>query len=148
MVAAADDEQVSTDSSDTDDNDPGGKVYGQSIESRIVRFYNLFDTQDNALEEIYPYYEGGETALGLNGAEQGISLPRNYQDIDVTKEISLLNDANGDKRCDLPNPFIPNYCTIVAIGDNHLGYVGFVSSTNGNLVDDGAMNIVVEDWKR
>ncbi len=147
MGAAVDDEQVSTDSSDTHD-DPADKVYGQSIESRVVGFYNLFDTQDNALEEIYPYYEGGETALGLNGAEQGISLPRNYQDIDVTKEISLLNDANGDKRCDLPNPFIPNYCTIVAIGDNHLGYVGFVSSTNGSLVDDGAMNIVVEDWRR
>lgn len=147
MGAAVDDEQVSTDSPDTDD-DPGDKMYGHSIESLVVGFYNLFDTQDNALEEIYPYYEGGETALGLNGAEQGISLPRNYQDIDVTKEISLLNDANGDKRCDLPNPFIPNYCTIVAIGDNHLGYVGFVSSTNGNLVDDGAMNIVVEDWRR
>jgi hypothetical protein len=147
MGAAVDDEQISTDSSDTDD-DPGDKMYGHSIESLVVGFYNLFDTQDNALEEIYPYYEGGETALGLNGAEQGISLPRNYQDIDVTQEISLLNDANGDKRCDLPNPFIPNYCTIVAIGDNHLGYVGFVSSTNGNLVDDGAMNIVVEGWKK
>ena len=147
MGAAVDDEQVSRDSSDTDD-DPADKVYGQSIESRVVGFYNLFDTQDNALEEIYPYYEGGETALGLNGAEQGISLPRNYQDIDVTKEITLLNDANGDNKCDLPNPFIPNYCTIVVIGDNHLGYVGFVSSTNGNLVDDGAMNRVVEDWRR
>jgi hypothetical protein len=123
-------------------------VYGQSIESQVIRFYNLFDTQDNALEEPYPYYEGGETALGLNGAEQGVSLPRNYQDIDVTKEISILNDANGDNKCDLPNPFIPNYCTIAVIGDNHLGYVGFVSSTNGNLVDDGAMNIVVEDWSR
>jgi hypothetical protein len=104
------------------------------------------------LEELYPYYEGGgETALGLNGAEQGISLPRNYQDIDVTKEISLLNDANGDNKCDLPNPFIPNFCTIAAIGDNHLGYVGFVSSINSNsnhLVDDGAINIVVDNWGR
>jgi Alpha/beta hydrolase of unknown function (DUF900) len=146
MGAAVDDEQVSTNTSDADD--PGEKVYGQSIESQVIRFYNLFDTQDNALEEPYPYYEGGETALGLNGAEQGVSLPRNYQDIDVTKEISILNDANGDNKCDLPNPFIPNYCTIAVIGDNHLGYVGFVSSTNGNLVDDGAMNIVVEDWSR
>lgn len=149
MGAAVDDEQVSTNPSDSDD--PGEKVYGQSIESQVIRFYNLFDTQDNALEEPYPYYEGGETALGLNGAEQGISLPRNYQDIDVTKEISLLNDANGDNKCDLPNPFIPNYCTIVAIGDNHLGYAGFVSSTNSNnnnLVDDGAINIVVDNWRR
>ncbi len=150
MGAAVDDEQVSTDPSDPDDL--GEKAYGQSIESQVIRFYNLFDTQDNALEELYPYYEGGETALGLNGAEQGISLPRNYQDIEVTKEISLLNDANGDNKCDLPNPLILNYCTIVAIGDNHLGYVGFVGSTNSsennNLVDDGAINIVVDNWRR
>jgi Alpha/beta hydrolase of unknown function (DUF900) len=147
MGAAVDDEQVSMDPSDADD--PGEKVYGQSIESQVIRFYNLFDTQDNALEEPYPYYEGGETALGLNGAEQGVSLPRNYQDTDITKEISLLNDANGDNQCDLPNPIIPNYCTITLIGDNHLGYVGFVGSMNGdNLVDDGAMNIVVGSWRR
>lgn len=148
MGAAVDDEQVSTDPSDADD--PAEKVYGQSIESQVIRFYNFFDTQDNALEEpFYPNYEGGETALGLNGAEQGVSLPRNYQDIDVTEEISLLKDANGDNTCDLPNPFIPNYCTIAVIGDNHLGYVGFVSPMNGNnLIDDGAMNIVVDNWRR
>jgi hypothetical protein len=156
MGAAVDDEQVSTNPSHIDD--PEEKVYGQSIESRVISFYNLFDTQDNALEEpYYPNYEGGETALGLNGAEQGISLPRNYQDVDVTKEISLLSDANGDNKCDLPNPFIPNYCSIGVIGDNHLGYVGFVSPMNGgsgsnnnsnSLVDDGAMNIVVDNWRR
>lgn len=150
MGAAVDDEQVSKDPSDPDD--PGEKAYGQSIENQVIRFYNLFDTQDNTLEGPYPYYEGGEIALGLNGAEQGISLPRNYQDIDVTKEIPLLNDANGDNKCDLPNPFIPNYCTITAIGDNHLGYVGFVSPTNSNnnlhLVDDGAINVVVDNWRR
>jgi pimeloyl-ACP methyl ester carboxylesterase len=147
MGAAVDDEQVSTDPSDADD--PGEKVYGQSIESQVIRFSNLFDTEDNALEEPYPYYEGGETALGLNGAVQGVSLPRNYQDIDVTKEISLLNDANGDNKCDLPNLFIPNYCTIAGIGDNHLGYVGFVSPMDGNnLIDDGAINIVVDNWRR
>ena len=152
MGAAVDNEQVSTNPSDADD--PGEEVYGRSIESQVISFYNLFDTQDNALEEpYYPNYEGGETALGLNGAEQGISLPRNYQDVDVTKEVSLLGDANGDNKCDLPNPFIPNYCSIVVIGDNHLGYVGFVSPMNGsnnsnNLVDDGAMNIVVDNWRR
>jgi pimeloyl-ACP methyl ester carboxylesterase len=146
MGAAVDGEQVSTDPSDADDSEE--KVYGQSIESQVITFYNLFDMQDNALEEPYPYYEAGETALGLTGAEQGTSLPRNYHDIDVTKEISLLNDANGDNRCDLPNPFIPNYCTIVVIGDNHLGYVGFVSPMNGYLIDDGAMNVVVDNWRR
>jgi hypothetical protein len=142
MGAAVDDEQVSTDPSDADD--PEEAVFGQSIESQVNRFYNLFDMQDNALEiPYYPNYEGGETALGLNGAEQGISLPRNYQDVEVTEEIPLLIDANGDGKCDL----VPFYCTIVSIGDNHLGYVGFASASNGNLIDDGAMNITVNNWR-
>lgn len=138
-----DDEQVSTDPSDADD--PGEKVYGQSIESQVIRFYNLFDNKDNALEEpyYYPFYEGGEIALGLRGAEEGISLPSNYQDIDVTDEIPLLEDANGDSKCDL----VPSYCTIVSVGDNHLGYVGFVSARNGNLIDDRAMNVTVNNWR-
>jgi len=82
-----------------------------------LRFHNLFNTRDNALEELYTFYEGGEIALGLNGAGRGISLPVNYQDIDVTEEIALFDDANGDHICDLPNPFIPNACTIAAVGD-------------------------------
>ena len=50
--------------------------------------------------------------------------------------------------CDLPNPFIPNFCTISAIGDNHLVYVGYVSSMSGYFLDDGEMNTVVDNWKR
>jgi hypothetical protein len=32
-------------------------------------------------------------------------------------------------------------------GQNHLGYWGFVDRDN-HLVDDGAMNIVVTDWRK
>ena len=37
-------------------------------------------------------------------------------------------------------------CTIVDIGDNHFGYVGF-ENRNGVLIDDGAMNVVVDNWR-
>jgi len=36
----------------------------------------------------------------------------------------------------------------MSVGDNHLGYVGFVIARTGNLVDDGAMNVTVNDWGR
>ncbi|MFL6371689.1 MAG: alpha/beta hydrolase [Nitrososphaera sp.] len=129
MGAAVDNEQVSIGPVDTDY--PREIICGRRIESQVSKFYNFFDRQDNALEELYPYYEDGETTLGLRGAKQGITLPSNYQDIDVTEEVSFIDDANGDYMCDLPNPFIPNFCTISAIGDNHLVYVGYVSSMSG-----------------
>jgi hypothetical protein len=140
--AAVDDEQVSIVPSDADD--PGEQVYGQAIESQVIRFYNFFDNEDNALQRPYPSAEGGEIALGLNGSEEGVSLPKNYQDVNVTEEIPLILDANGDGKCDLT----PLNCTIMSIGDNHLGYVGFVSAENGNLIDDGAMNLIINDWGR
>ena len=67
----------------------------------------------------------------------------NYLDINVQNEIAFITDANGDGKCDLPDLF---GCTIDNVGDNHFGYVGF--EKNGVLIDDGAMNIVVEDWSR
>jgi hypothetical protein len=142
MGAAVDDEQVSTDPSDADDL--GEKVYGQAIDSQVITFYNLFDNEDNALQRPYPLAEGNETALGLNGSEEGISLPKNYQEVNVTEEIPLIVDANGDGKCDLT----PLNCTIMSVGDNHLGYVGFVSARTANLIDDGAMNVTVNDWGR
>lgn len=33
------------------------------------------------------------------------------------------------------------------IGDNHAGYIGFRNNVTKMLVDDGAMNIVVSDWR-
>jgi hypothetical protein len=45
-------------------------------------------------------------------------------------------------------------CTILLIGDNHLGYIGFRDRGNtfGDfnddiLVDDGAMDVIVDNWK-
>ena len=61
----------------------------------------------------------------------------------------MIKDANGDGIYDLqaypggPTP------TIVGVGDNHLGYVGFRSTSNSKvLLDDGAMDVIVKDWRR
>ncbi|HEX7257315.1 MAG TPA: hypothetical protein VF242_04580 [Nitrososphaeraceae archaeon] len=35
--------------------------------------------------------------------------------------------------------------TIQDVGDNHFGYVGF-RDTSGKLRDNGAMDVVVENW--
>jgi len=65
MGAAVDNEQVSIGPVDTDY--PREIVCGRSIESQVSRFHNFFDRQDNALEELYPYYEDRTTTLRLRG---------------------------------------------------------------------------------
>jgi hypothetical protein len=69
----------------------------------------------------------------------------NYMDIPVKDEIRLIDDAAGDGICDLIN--LDNFiCTISFVGDNHLGYVGFRYPFFGALRDNGAMNIVIDNW--
>jgi hypothetical protein len=154
--AAVDDEEISKDSADTGDSLlDDGQVYGEAIERQVTNFYNLFDPEDNMLEPrftppvYYPFFEG-DLAVGYEGRQPGMSstaVPSNYRDIDVESEIPNLNDADGDGNCDLPNPFIPNICTIAGIGDNHIGYLGFRDPVTDNLQDDGAINVVVGNWR-
>jgi hypothetical protein len=67
-----------------------------------------------------------------------------------------MTDSNGDSRCDLPewiyNPFVFPFwfltCGIHSVGDNHLEYMGFRDANTQTLLDDGAIDIVVEDWRR
>ena len=123
-------------------------AYGNAIEKEVVKFYNLFNPQDNALQTstLYPFFEQ-DKALGLQGAQRDIldiEPISNYLDIDVQNEIPFITDANGDGNCDLRDAF---GCTIDNVGDNHFGYVGFRSAVNDMLIDDGAMNIVVNNWK-
>jgi hypothetical protein len=121
--------------------------YGNAIEAEVVKFYNLFNREDNSLEALtlYKFYEQDE-ALGLQGSQSGILPVSNYEDIDVEDQIKLIEDANGDGNCDLPisTPFGIR-CTIKDIGDNHFGYVGF-RDANGAWIDDGAMNVVIDNW--
>jgi hypothetical protein len=71
-------------------------------------------------------------------------------DIPAKDEIKVIEDAAGDGICDLFNP--DNFrCTISFIGDNHFGYVGFRYPffgpfLGGTLRDNGAMNILVDNW--
>jgi pimeloyl-ACP methyl ester carboxylesterase len=119
-------------------------AYGNAIEKEVIKFYNLFNPQDNALQSsnFYPFYEQDE-ALGRLGSQNDIEPLSNYLDFDVQNEIPFIIDADGDGDCDLPDLL---GCTIEGTGDNHFGYVGFVD-TNKMLIDDGAMNIVVKDWR-
>jgi hypothetical protein len=68
-----------------------------------VRFYNLFNREDNSLEAptLHKFYEQDE-ALGLQGSPSGILPVSNYEDRDVEDEIKLIEDADDDGNCDLP----------------------------------------------
>jgi Alpha/beta hydrolase of unknown function (DUF900) len=118
-------------------------AYGQAIENEVVKFTNLFSSGDDSLEWFYPLNEN-DSALGQTGAEKGISLPINYKEKDVKDEIKSICDANGHNSCDFPYNTILG--AIADVGDNHFGYIGF-RDTNGTVKDDGAMDVVVSDWK-
>ena len=169
MGAAVDNEKVSKNPSDTRDSpDDDAIVYGQAIEQKVSYFYNLFNSEDDALEPgyfnpwyfdcyfnyseyqpiYYPCFEQ-DFALGQRGIQSTISdtdVPQNYVDIAVVQEIPNIGDADADDMCDLT--FWPPYsfCTITQIGDNHLGYVGFRESIE-SLRDNGAMNIIVDTFQ-
>jgi hypothetical protein len=121
----------------------------------------LFNPKDKAFEpnstnpfspfQVYPSFEG-DLALGQNGSQifPNITLPTNYVQTDVQNEIIFNIDADMDGHCDVgffnvsnPETFI---YTITGVGDNHSGYFGF-RANNTRLEDDGAMNVVVNDWK-
>ena len=145
----------------------------------------MYSKEDNVLEPspetsvpIYPLFES-DFALGQNGYQKipndinkTKSLPTNYKDIDVTKEIMAIRDADGLEAevfglCDnnISNPyckiksegwdlglcnllvFPPKCQDELGLGDNHAGYIGFRNDNKSLLADDGAMNKVVSHWK-
>ena len=57
-------------------------AYGNAIEKEAVKFYNLFNPQDNSLQLplLYPLYELDD-ALGRVGAQSDLEPTSNYQDI-------------------------------------------------------------------
>jgi hypothetical protein len=124
--------------------------YGNAISEEVVKFYNLINPQDNVLEYIYPCFEGGDDALGEDGKqESGISPPPAsiYLEEDIQDEIRPFRDADAIEGWDFGLCNIFGSC-LVNIGDNHAGYMGFRNPTNTNLLsNDGAMNIVVEQWQ-
>jgi hypothetical protein len=113
MGAAVDNEEVSKNPSDiTEDitNDPTIKsAYGEPIQEEVIRFYNLYNPQDNMLQqdpfppypgEVYPFFEQ-DLALGQAGRQQQrieeidmVSTPP-YYEINILNEIEHGRDADG-----------------------------------------------------
>jgi pimeloyl-ACP methyl ester carboxylesterase len=118
-------------------------AYGQAVEDEVEKFYNFFSPKDDSLEIFYPLNENNDSALGLTGAEKGISLPNNYIETNVQSQIKPFCDADGHNSCDYPYNIV--LYSRPAYGDNHFGYIGFMNA-NGTLKDDGAMDEVVKNW--
>ncbi len=159
MGAAVDDEEVAKDPKYIlNDFTNWGTVksdYGKAIEEVVINFYNLYNPEDLIFEpniipafEVYPSFEG-DSALGQSGNQTfpwsiNSSLPNNYHQINVEKEIPAIDDADGDGKCDYP---IGDKCSVSKEGDNHRGYMGFRNSTDTmELVDNGVIDIVVKSW--
>ena len=173
MGAAVDDDEVSKNAVDVTNSDGIKGPYGKAIEEEVIKFYNLVNSEDDALEPglIYPSFFGGllfdcfnyaedqpvyypcfeqDFALGQTGKDSAIDdrdVPKNYLDEDIKQKIRNIIDADTDGKCDLmyQRVWFPfNFvCTISQTGDNHLGYAGFRGSPN-SLIDNGAMNIIAD----
>lgn len=100
---------------------------GESILNELNILYNYHNPSDSVLDGAYKFTVG-DIALGQHGAQQGIQLPTNYNQRIITQE--------------LPKP------------DEHVQYMGYLCQgllfegcDKGELVHDGVMNLVVEDWR-
>lgn len=176
MGAAVDDEKISKNPFDIDHGlFDDGKVYGTAIERNVVKFYNLYNPEDDLLERVdqieeqtddqpgfYPRFEIDDALGGLGIQQASIDerdIPSNYEELNVQNEILAVNDADADAinerpgfECDVISYIFPFNCTISAsiLGDNHLGYMGFRDpNDNSTLLSnggDGAIDIVVRGW--
>lgn len=81
MGAAVDDEEVSKNPSDITGDTSIKSAYGDAIQGEVIRFYNLYNPEDNMLQptpfspdnliyEVYPFFED-DLALGQAGRQQG-----------------------------------------------------------------------------
>lgn len=163
LGAAVDNEEITKSNLDikndwTNWNSVKKIAYGNAIEKQVIKFYNLYSSEDNIFQpnfvfpffpyQIYPSVEG-DWALGQSGYQKlpydiVLSLPKNYFEINVQNEIPPLCDSDGDGKID--DTFYPN--SEIRIGDNPGGYIGFRDpANNSNLLYDGAFNVIVANWK-
>ena len=162
LGAAVDDEQISLNSHDCAKNVPKLECSGEAINSTTKIFFNLYNSEDNMLTPFFSGTDDGsfpyknserDDALGGFGKEIGVSTSNNYNERDVEDFIPTrfdvdYEDANGDDKCDLPaqTAFGP-ICPISVKGDNHMGYMGFRNTSNGKIIDTGAIGVIVDNWK-
>jgi len=117
-----------------------GTPLGDAIENIVDKFYNLYNPEDDGLQ-FNKFFEK-HNPLGLVGAPKG-TLPLNYNDTNVINEILAISDADGDGNLE---ECFEEYSVVLGKGDNHCGYIGFRQPFSNSLVDNGAINIVVEEW--
>jgi hypothetical protein len=114
--------------------------FGIAIENIVNHFYNLYNPEDNALKRAYVKTED-QNPLGLFGLKKGEASPANYSERNVMFEIPPFTKASG---------IYQTFCdkAVYGWGDYHCGYIGFRESYPFNKVlkDDGAINVIVEDW--
>jgi hypothetical protein len=112
--------------------------FGNAIDNIVDNFYNLYNPKDNLLQGLYVKTENANP-LGLLGLNKEEPFPSNYTERNVMSEIPPFRMASG-----IYKPFVDN--TVSDWGNNHSGYIGF-RDINGKLKDDGAINVIVADWK-
>ena len=118
-----------------------GTPLGDAIKNVVEKFYNLYSSQDDGLQ-FNKFFEN-HNPLGLAGAPNGI-IPFNYDDINVTNEIPALSDADGDGNIE---ECFEEYSPVLVEGDNHCGYIGFRQPFSNSLLNDSAINVVVQGWR-
>ncbi len=116
-------------------------LLGNAINTIVDKFYNLYNPEDDGLEYNKEFEK--HNPLGLFGA-MNVTAPLNYNDTNVAYEILPFSDADGNGNVE---ECFENIKLVNWWGDNHCGYIGFRNSTTGEFSDDGAMNIVVRDWR-
>jgi hypothetical protein len=115
--------------------------FGKAIDHVVDKFYNLYNPKDNGLKS---NKQEKHDPLGLVGKLPKKSRPLNYNERDVIYEILPFPDADGNGLLDCFED-----CDKLKIrewGENHCGYIGFRKSLLRTFLDDGAMNVVVENW--
>jgi esterase/lipase superfamily enzyme len=115
--------------------------FGNVIYKFVDNFYNLYDPEDDGLKYNKDFEK--HNPLGLIGAIN-LTTPSNYIDINVAYEIPPFSDADGDGNVE---ECFEETKPVQWWGDNHCGYIGFRNSTTGLLLDDGAINVVLENWR-
>ena len=115
--------------------------FGTAIDSIVDNFYNLYNPKDNLLQHLYIKTEN-ENPLGLLGLNKDEPFPQNYKEHNVMSEIPPFKNANG-----IYQPLVDD--KINEWGNNHSGYIGFRERYpfNKSLKDDGAINVIVADWR-
>lgn len=175
LGGAIDNYAVLKNNSDIEIEDSTGikNFYGNEIENRVDRFYNMYNPNDDTLESkiypelnevtLYPAYEDTFAAGQHLLSETHPHMPSNYANVNVKDDIITEADANNDGYCDLPHPYVftilndfnrkylllPSiynpYCIIKFDGDNHFGYIGF-RNFDESFRDEGAIDRVVDTW--